>query len=170
MNNSSIQKPEELNSNVVELLLQRLQKEYDHHYFYQAASNWCFGVGYKKAGEYFLAESNEELEHARGLENYLIDWNIIPTLPIIGRPTLEFSDLAEVIEKAYDNEYEAYEAYEDVSVSIFDLRELCTFDFLKDYRKFQKDAVKTYSDMLNVLDGVNRDSKFEMLVLQEQLF
>jgi len=27
-----------------------------------------------------------------------------------------------------------------------------------------------YSDMLNVLDGVNVDSKFEMLMLEETLF
>ncbi len=163
-------KPEKLSQLVVDFLTKRLQDEYNHHYFYQAASNWCNNVGFKKAGAYFLEESTEELGHARMIEQYLIDWNITPSLPTIQQPILEFSDLLSVIETAYNNEYKLYEDYEDSSMGIFKLGDLCVFDFLQFFRKAQKDSVATYSDMLNVLEGCNRGSKFEMLLLQEELF
>jgi ferritin len=104
------------------------------------------------------------------IEQYLIDWNVTPSLPTIQTPVLEFSDLLKVIEIAYDNEYKLYEEYEDSSMKIFKYGDLCVFDFLQFFRKAQKDSVATYSDMLNVLEGCNRGSKFEMLLLQEELF
>jgi len=55
-------------------------------------------------------------------------------------------------------------------MKIFKYGDLCVFDFLQFFRKAQKDSVATYSDMLNVLEGCNRGSKFEMLLLQEELF
>jgi hypothetical protein len=48
--------------------------------------------------------------------------------------------------------------------------EMCTFDFLQAYRKNQNDAVAAYSDMLNILEGTNADSKFEMLLIEKKLF
>jgi ferritin len=163
-------KPEILDKEVVDILTSRLQNEYNHHYFYQAASNWCRGIGFNKAADYFLAESNEELEHARGIEKYLVDWNVTPSLPIIKTPVLEFKNLAETVELSYKNEYELYELYEESSVDILKMGEINTFDFLQAYRKNQTDAVAAYSDMLNILEGTNADSKFEMLLIEENLF
>lgn len=165
-----LKKPETLDKEVVDLLTKRLQDEYNHHYFYQAASNWCRGVGFDKAAKYFLDESNEELGHARGIEDYLIDWNVVPSLPKLSTPKLEFKNLAETIEVSYDNEYKLYVEYEETSVDILKMGEMCTFDFLQSYRKNQNDAVKAYSDMLNILEGMNVDSKFEMLMVEENLF
>jgi hypothetical protein len=48
--------------------------------------------------------------------------------------------------------------------------ELCTFDFLQTYRNIQNKSVAEYSDKLNVLEGVNLDSKFEMLMIESNLF
>ena len=163
-------KPEKLSKEVVDILTERLHNEYNHHYFYQAASNWCRGIGFNKAADYFLAESNEELEHARGIEKYLIDWNITPSLPVLKTPKLEFTSLADTVETSYKNEYELYELYEEDSVTILKMGEMCTFDFLQAYRKNQNDAVAAYSDMLNILEGTNPGSKFEMLLIEEKLF
>jgi ferritin len=165
-----MKKPEKLSQEVVALLLPRLQNEFDAYYFYRAASNWCRNVGFMKAGEYFDNESKDELEHAKGIENFLVDWNVVPQLPVIGKPTLTFSNLGEVIEKAYAMELALYEAYEDTSVKIFKTSDLCVFDFLQFYRTTQKKSVAEYSDMLNKLEGVNAGDKFQMLLLQENLF
>ena len=165
-----MKKPEKLSKEVVDLLLPRLQNEFDAYYFYRAASNWCKNVGFMKAGEYFDNESKDELEHAKKIENFLIDWNVTPQLPAIGKPTLTFSNLGEVIEKAYAMELALYEAYEDTSVKIFKTSDLCVFDFLQFYRTTQAKSVAEYSDMLNKLEGVSAGDKFQMLLLQENLF
>jgi ferritin len=78
--------------------------------------------------------------------------------------------LTDIIGKAYDIEYALYEEYEDTSAKIFKIGDLCVFDFLQDYRVKQKEAVAEYSDMINKLLGVNTGSKFELLMLEENLF
>lgn len=163
-------KPKQLPKEVVELLLPRLKDEFNTSYLYRSISNWCKNVGYFKASEFFAKESDDELVHAKGIENFLIDWNVTPDLPIIQQPKLEFKNLCEVIEMAYGVEYQLYEDYEDTSIKIFKTGDLCVFDFLQFYRTTQKQSVAEYSDKLNMLDGVDCNSKFEMLVLEKKLF
>jgi ferritin len=165
-----MKKPVKLPSEVVNLLLPRLTDEFNAAYFYRAASNWCNNVGFFKAGTFFAAESEDEFGHAKKIEQFLVDWNVTPELPSIPKPTLTFSNLTEVITKAYEMEYDLYEAYEDTSSKIFKTGDLCVFDFLQQYRTGQTKAVAEYSDKLNVLEGVNLGSKFEMLMLEENLF
>jgi ferritin len=167
---NKIEKPEQLSQEVVNLLLPRLQDEFNAFYFYRSATNWCQNKGFFKAAAFFKAESDDELLHAKNIEDYIVDWNMTPSLPNITKPVLEFKDLVEVIEKAYDMEFALYEGYEDTSMKIFKTGDLCVFDFLQAYRVGQKEAVAEYSDKLNVVEGTNRDSKFEMLMLEENLF
>lgn len=164
-----MKKPNTLPKEIVNLLLPRLQDEYTAFIFYRSASNWCKGVGFNKAADYFAKESTDELEHAKGIENFLVDWNVIVKLPEIDTPTVEFKSLVEVIEKAYDLEYSLYESYEDTSVKIFKTNDLCVFDFLQKYRGIQTQSVAEYSDMLNMLEGVE-PTKFNLLLLEENLF
>jgi ferritin len=161
--------PNKLDKDVVDLLLPRLKDEYNAFYFYRAASNWCQGVGYFKAAEFFAKESEDELGHAKKIEQYLVDWNVDPELPTVERPQIVFSGLMEVIESAYEIEYALYEDYEGTSMEMFK-KDLCVFDFLQEFRMLQKQSVAEYSDKLNMLEGVDGKSKFNLLLLEEKLF
>ena len=163
----TVNKLEESSVNVLTL---RLSDEFGAYYFYRALSNWCKSVGYTKAAEYFAKESDDELTHAKKIESFLVDWNIIPQLPAITQPGLEFKSLFDGIEKAYAMEYALYESYENDGVKVFKTGDLCTFNLLSEYIQVQTKAVAEYSDMLNLLEGVNVDNKFEMLMLEEKLF
>ena len=165
-----MKKPETLSKEVVSLLTPRIGNEYQAFYHYTAASNWCKNVGYEKAAEFFANEAKDELEHANGLQKYLVDWNVTPNLPNIAQPDVQFIDLYQVIEKSYNLEYSLYEEYEDTSMKIFKTGDLCAFDFLQKYRTIQKDSVAEYSDKINMLEGVNTKSKFELLMLEKKLF
>lgn len=164
-----MKKPNKLPQEIVDLLLPRLSDEYAAFYNYQAISNWCQNVGFFKAAKFFEAESADELVHAKKIESYLVDWNVIPALPSITKPQLEFKTLADAIQKGYDMEYALYEEYEDISIKVFKTGDISAFDFLQFYRNTQVSSVAQYSDMLNVLDGVEI-TKFNMLLLEETLF
>lgn len=153
----------------ISLLIPRISDEFNAFYFYRDAANWCANVGYTKAAEYFAKESADELEHAKKIEAYLTDWNVTPTLPPIASPASTFSKLSDVIDAAYQIEYALYGAYVETSKAAF-ASDLCTFDFLTQFRNIQVESVAQYSDLLNKLAGVNVDSKFEMLALEETLF
>lgn len=165
-----MKKPVKLNKDIVSLLEQRLEDEMSAFYFYRNASNYCSNVGFFIAAEFFRKESDSELVHAKGIENYLVSWNVQPKLPQIDGITDGFSDLTAIIDGAYTIEYALYEKYEETSMKIFKLGDLCVFDFLQEYRKIQKDSVAEYSDMINTLDGVDIESKYELLSLEEKLF
>lgn len=122
-----------------------------------------------KASDYFAGEAKSELCHAKKIEDFLVDWNVHPPLPTIPATSTEFKSLPEAIEKAYKIEYDLYEEYEDTSMKVFKTGDLCVFDFLGFYRTTQKESVAEYSDMLNILEGVD-DDKFKLLQLEETLF
>jgi hypothetical protein len=89
--------------------------------------------------------------------------------------------LTATIEEAYKFEYKLYEDYEDTSAKVFESGDVCTFDFLEQFRTIQRVTVAEYSDKLNMLEGVvdepaekgekpERECKFEMLTIEEKLF
>lgn len=162
-------KPNKLEPEIVELLVPRLMDEFAAFYHYRAASNWCANVGYFKAAEFFKKESDTELTHAQTIEKYLTDWNITPDLEKIAEPTKEYKSLVEVIEAAYNIEFSLYSDYEDTAAKVMKIGDICTFNFLLPFNKIQQESVAEYSDMLNLLEGVE-PTKFNLLLLEKKLF
>lgn len=161
-------KPKKLESQVVEMLQERHQDELDAFYFYRAASNWCKNVGYFKAAAFFAEESEDELTHAKKIENYLVDWNISPMLPTIPKAKTEFKSLVDVIQSAYTIEYDLYEAYEETSKEMFKV-DICTFALTQELLGIQNKSVAEYSDKLNILEGVEA-TKINLLLIEKKLF
>jgi ferritin len=160
--------PNKLEQKVVDALLPLLTSEYDAFYHYRALANWCKNVGYEKAAEFFAKESDDELTHAKKIEQYLVDWNVTPDLPKIFEPKLEYETLLDGIQSSYKMEYDLYEQYEKVGEKMF-TADLCTFGLIQEFLKIQLSAVAEYSDKLNMLDGVE-PSKINLLLLEKKLF
>jgi ferritin len=162
-------KPTSLNKEIVKLIIQRLADEYKAFYTYQAISNWANNVGFLKVGKYFHDESEDELKHALRIEGFLNGWNVIPELPVIEQPKLEFKTLIEAIELGYKLELALYTAYDDTCSEVFGM-DTAVYNFLSEYLKIQTDSVAEYSDFLNILDGCDTADKFQMLMLEDKLF
>jgi ferritin len=165
---TTIKTPKTLADASVKILTDRLGDEYTAHYFYRNATNWCAGIGYLKAAAFFAQEAENELDHAKGLQKYLVDWNVMPLLPSI-KPNVTFSDLIDIINKAYVLEYALFESYNRNSKELFNT-DLTTFDFLTTYRTGQTESVIEYSDLLNAAELVNTDNKFEILYFEQTYF
>jgi ferritin len=163
-------KPVQLPKEVVSELTPRIGDEHKAFYFYKAAANWCFEKGYNRAGKFFQEESADELSHAEILEKFIRDWNVIPELNPIKEPPMEFSGLVDILEQAYEMEYELYEAYEDTSKTVFKIGDLCAFDLLQQFRTIQKDSVALYSDYLNKLELIDPSNKLDLLYFENKFF
>jgi ferritin len=163
-------KTEKLSKEVVDLLIERIAGEFSAFALYRSATNWLSDQGFMKASAFFKAESDDELKHAKTIEDLITGFNVIFELPCTGIPDSKFKNLADVLQKAYDMEYELYQAYEDLSAKILEMGELSTFQFLMTFLEIQRNSVIEYSDKINILDKTNLDDKFQMLMLQEQLF
>lgn len=151
-------KPVKLKNEIVELLNDRINDEYSAHYFYRNLSNWCDDKGYTKAAVFFKKEAENELEHAEMLQKYLSDWNVTATLQPLKSPTSVMS-FVDAIQAAYEIEYDLYEQYEKISMDIFNMPDLCTFDFLAKFRTIQRESVAEYATLINKLQLIDYTDK-----------
>jgi len=161
-------KPVQLPKEVVDVLTPRIGDEHKAFYFYKSASNWCNEKGYFKAAKFFAAESADELTHSEKLEKFIRDWNVIPELNTIEKPVLEFEGLVDIIEQAYEMEYDLYEAYEQSSKEVFKIGDLCAFDLLQEFRTIQKESVAQYSNFLNQLELIDPTDKFQLFYFENK--
>jgi len=103
---------EKLKSNI----LDRMKNEYEAHFYYSNAANWCENTGYLKAAAYYRDEAKSELEHAQKLKDFLNNWGIFFEIPAIDF-TISFESLYEIIEGAFKIELDLYEKYsKDISM------------------------------------------------------
>jgi len=160
--------PNGLPENIVNIFNQRLGDEYTAHYFYRNAANWCKNANYKKAASFFEAEASSELEHAKGLQDYLTQWNIIPQIP--QAPTNQmFQNLVEIVNKAYELEYNLLQKYSE-DQKMLSNEHPATFNFIQTYVDFQNDSVAEYSDILNAAVLVDTNDKFQTLYFEQTYF
>lgn len=155
-------------SKISETLNERIGDEYKAYYFYRNAANWCKGMNYNKAGEFFETEAANELEHSKGLQDYLTQWNVVPQIPQ-APTTANFSSLVDVINKAYEMEYALLEKY---SMDQIDFAEIhpATFNFIQKYVDYQNDEVSEYSDLLNALELIDYNNKLDILFFEKNYF
>jgi ferritin len=165
---SDIQLPATLDQEVVDMLNRRLGDEYTAHYFYRNAANWCADKAYNKAAAFFTQEAANELQHAEMLQTYLVGWNATPIIPPISM-SLDFLNLIDIVNKAYDLEFNLLIAYNKNSAAMFP-GDLSTFDFLQDLRKGQTQSVAEYADLLNAAQLVNVSNNFEVLYYEQTYF
>ena len=164
-------KPKTLNDiagKLSEALNERIGDEYTAYYFYRNAANWCKGANYNKAGEFFENEASAELEHSKGVQDYLTQWNIIPTIP--QAPTnVTFTSLVDVINKAYEMEYGLLEKYSMDQIAFAEIHP-ATFNFIQKYVDIQNNEVSEYSDLLNALELIDCNNKLDVLFFEKNYF
>jgi ferritin len=167
-NPADVMIPVTLDPQVVLMLTERLKDEYTAHYFYRNAANWCADKGYLKATAFFTQEAANELTHAEMLQKYMVDWNVLPVIaPIKLIP--DFTNLIDIVNKAYKLELDLLLAYNNVSTTIFS-SDLSTFDFLQTLRTGQVESVAEYSDLLNAAQLINVANSFEILYYEQTYF
>ena len=165
---SSILLPKTLTEDIITSLNDALSEEYTAHYFYRAASNWCNGVAYNKAGAFFAAEAAAELEHAEKLQKYLVDWNCTPKLPSV-KFSGEFKSLIDVVNKAYVIEYSLGTKYMTWASQMF-TKHLMTFNFLQGFVDIQNESIAEGSDKLNAAQLIDVNNKLDLLHFEERYF
>ena len=157
-----------LDSKTVKILTDRIKDEYIAHYYYRAAANWCQDKNYKKAFEFFKAEADSELGHAKDIQEYMADFNIIANIP--QAPTSHsFDSLVDIVYGAYKVELALMKEYNKNSQELFS-SDITTYDFLKTYREIQKDAVVEYNDLINAIDLIDKTDKFQVLYFEQTYF
>lgn len=157
-----------LSDKVVQILTDRIKDEYYAHYLYRTAANWCQDMNYKKAAAFFDADADTELEHAKTIQKYLADFNIVIKMPQ-SKTSFEFENLMDIIYQAYDFELELMKSYNKDSQDVFQ-EDLTTFDFLQQFREIQRESVVEFNDFINGANLVDKNDKFQILYFEQTYF
>lgn len=157
-----------LSDKVVSILTDRIKDEYYAHYLYRTAANWCHDMNYKKAAAFFDEDANTELEHAKTIQKYLTDFNIVIKMPQ-SETSFEFENLMDIIYQAYDFELELMKSYNKDSQDVFQ-EDLTTFDFLQQFREIQRESVVEFNDLINGANLVDKNDKFQILYFEQTYF
>lgn len=164
----SLVTPKTLPASVVKTINERIGDEYAAHYFYRNAANWCRDKNYKKAAAFFEAEANAELEHAKGLQDYVTQWNELPTIP--SAPTeVKFESLVDIVNGAYEMEYNLFQEYSDFQTELL-TEHPATFNFIQGYLNGQNESVAEYCDLINALELVDINNRLDILYFENQYF
>jgi ferritin len=152
----------------VAILTERIKDEYYAHGLYRAAANWCHDQNYKKASVFFDADAKTELDHAEIIQKYMTDFNIIPFVEG-NKEKFEFSNLIDIIYKAYEFELYLMKQYNKNSQEVFS-EDLITFDFLEQFRNIQRESVVEFNDLINASNLVDKSDKFQVLYFEQTYF
>lgn len=144
-----------LDTDCSEKLNNRLADEFKAFYFYKNAANFCKLNAYEGGYKFFSDEAESELRHAKKIEEYLSEWNVMPSLNPIETPEA-INSYVDIFEKAYNLEYALYEAYNKDSIEILD-EDAATFTFIQQFLKIQTDSVFEYNTFLTKLKRLDGD-------------
>ena len=160
--------PKTLDASIVSALEARLKDEYTAHLIYKNAANWCKNVGYVKAGSFFEAEAADELTHAQKLQDYMVQWNVLPQIPVATVPNT-IKSLIDSINGAYVFEYNLLQSYSQIQVEV-DGMHPATFNFIQEFVDTQNESVGVFSDLLNALMLVDYNNKLDLLMFEDKYF
>lgn len=122
------------------------------HHLYQHVANNLQRIGLFGAQEYFVAESNSELEHYRKLANFVNDMGSVISVPAVEKITDTISSLSSALDVAYEAEYELLfqyqKFYED---AFFKSKDYATAIFIEEYVKIQTQSVGEVADLISRL-------------------
>ncbi len=93
-----------LHDDLIQLLNYRIEQEELSSRIYLSMSLWLNINGYAGAAKLWKSYSEEEQKHSQWAYDYLVDLNILPTVPPLKQPVLEYKGLPEIILSSYKHE------------------------------------------------------------------
>jgi ferritin len=160
--------PKTLDGSIVSAMEARLKDEYTAHLIYKNAANWCKNVGYAKAAAFFEAEAADELTHAQKLQDYMIQWNVLPQIPVATVPNT-MKSLVNCINGAYTFEYNLLQSYSQIQLEVEGMHP-ATFNFIQEFVDIQNHSVGVFSDLLNAIVLVDYNNKLDLLMFEDKYF
>lgn len=119
-----------LSDKLVEEFNKRIKAELESAYIYEAMANWLTFSGFPNAGKVWKKNAEDERSHAEWAFDYMKIMDVLPETPVIAKPTLEFKDIKEVIDKTTEHEYLVTKQCNDLAVSCMMEKDLLSYNFV----------------------------------------
>lgn len=155
-----------LSQQSIDIINSTIIDELTARYIYEIAANWCRNYGYDNSEKYFKSEAVSEAGHYEKLIDFLADYAVTPTFPVI-TPVFSPMSLRDIFQEQYNIEADLLAKYENNARSAF-AEDLNVFRFLQQFIEIQDESVR---EAKTFLDKISHYEKFdtELILFDEEV-
>ncbi len=148
-----------ISQKLIELMNYRIAQEEASSRLYKAMAVWLDFKGYSGASKLFNKYSSEELVHANWAYEYLLDLDVMPNIPALEKPVVEFSGLVDIINKTYEHEQKVTAQCEALAAAAFKDGDYMTLHLAQHYLDEQIEELAKSNYWVNRIEAFGSDSK-----------
>lgn len=126
-----------LSDKVIELLKFRMKEELKASAIYRSMYVWLNFKGYVGSAKFYLKWSDEEREHYKKAESYLLDRNIMPCVPMQEEIDPTYESLEQILQLTLEQEILVEDQCKELYLAAFKEGDFTTADFSQFYLKEQ---------------------------------
>ena len=156
-----------LDSRVVELLNQQINKEFYSAYLYLEFSNYFEDAGLDGFANWYMIQAQEERDHAMLFMKYLQMCGEKVELGAIDKPDKELKTLMDPLEAGLEHEIYVTSLINDIYEAAYNVRDFRTMQFLDWFVKEQMEEEENADKMVNKYKLFGDDPKSLYLLDQE---
>lgn len=156
-----------LKKEVVDLLVEQVNKEFYSAYLYLAMSFYYTDKNLNGFANWFKVQAQEEQSHAMLFAEYLQNNSVRVDLPAIAAPGADFKDFKEPLTGAFEHEQLVTESIHNIYAKASEVKDFRTMQFLEWFIKEQNEEEKNADELIQKYDLFGNDSRGLYLLDQE---
>lgn len=156
-----------LNSEIVKKLNEQLNFEWYSAYMYMDIANYFADENLDGFANWFTIQTQEERDHAKLFNQYLLNNSQRPVLDKLDAPNPEYKDVRSALEETFEHEKKITAAINDIYAVAYEQKDFRTMQFLDWFVKEQNEEEKNAEDLIKKYDLFGTDPKGLYLLDQE---
>lgn len=157
-----------ISEKIIKAFQTRIQHEEANSKLYNSMKNWLSVKGYPGASSLWKAYSDDELNHKRWSEDYLLSLDILPIEPSEEQPQNEFKGLANIIALTYQRELKTTEEVKQLAKECFEEGDFMSFGIAQKYVNEQIEEIDKILEWVNYLEQFG-DSQVALQLLDQKM-
>jgi ferritin len=137
-------------------LNKQIEIEFGASQLYRAAAVWCDYNGLFNLSKFLDKHAGEEMGHMDKVKEYLLDRNCLPVIPAVPQPITQFTDILDVIRKAYEHEKFVTSTYVSLADDTISSKDFVTFTFIQWYLKEQIEEEVIFANLIDRIEYMTK--------------
>lgn len=147
-----------ISQKLIELMNYRIEQEEASSRLYKGMAVWLDFKGFSGAAKLFNKYADEETKHAGWAYQYLLDLDVMPIVPAIEKPLVEFAGLVDIINKTYEHEQKVTEQCQALADAAFKAGDYMTLHLAQHYLDEQIEELAKSNYWVNRIQTFGSDN------------
>jgi ferritin len=156
-----------LNKKIENVLNKQIGIESFASHKYLAMASWCDVQGFAGAARFLYEHSDEERMHMMKFFRYINDKGGQAIVPEVAQPRLEFANINELFEYAYEGECQVSQTINEIAMLAMEERDHTTYNFIQWFITEQLEEEILYRTILDKIELIGEGANSLFIIDQE---